>query len=113
MKSYKKPIYTSVLKHANVTKGESLEMKMERIINNKEPIKDGAPIVYTERKEGVRPSHNIRTDRYEIAVQATDKISKSYKARREESATKREKGEGGAQSTHGKDETSTDKNQPK
>ena len=57
---------------------------MERIINNKEPIKDGAPLIYTERKDGVKASTNIRTDRWGVALEATDKIAKSYKARREE-----------------------------
>lgn len=64
--------------------GETIEEKIERIVNNKEPIKDGAPILYTERKEGIRPSTNIRTDRFLIAVEASEKIAKSYKAKREE-----------------------------
>lgn len=64
--------------------GEMLEQKVERIINNKEPIKDGAPILYIDRKEGVRSSTNIRTDRWEIAIEATEAIAKSYKAKREE-----------------------------
>lgn len=73
------------------TEGETIEQKMERIVNNKEPIKDGAPLLYTERKEGVRSSTNIRTDRWEVAIDATDKIAKSYQARREERALKIEK----------------------
>jgi len=64
--------------------GEMLETKIERIVNNNEPIKDGAPIIYTERKEGVRASTNIKTDRFEVAIEAMDKTQKSYKARREE-----------------------------
>ena len=52
-------------------------------------IKDGAPELFTERKEGVRASTNIRTDRWEIAIEATDKIAKSYEARREERGLKK------------------------
>jgi len=63
--------------------GETLEQKIDRIVNNKEPIKDGAPEIFTERKEGIRPSTNIRTDRWEFAIDATDKIAKSYEARRD------------------------------
>ena len=63
--------------------GETIEQKVQRILSNKEPIKDRAPSVYTERKEGVRPDTNIRTDRFELAVEATDKISKHKIARRE------------------------------
>lgn len=73
--------------------GETIEMKIERIVNNKEPIKDGAPLIYIDRREGVRPSTNIRTDRFEVALDATDKIARSYKARREERAKATEKGE--------------------
>lgn len=57
---------------------------MNRIVNNKEPISDGAPLVYTDRKDGVQPAYDIRTDRFEIAVDAMDKVQKSYMAKREE-----------------------------
>ena len=42
--------------------GETIEMKIERIVNNGEPISDSAPLIYTERKDGVLPGHNIKTD---------------------------------------------------
>ena len=58
--------------------------KVARILNNKEPIKDGAPIIYQDRKEGVRPDHNIRTDRFEIATEAMDKVNKNKIAKREQ-----------------------------
>lgn len=64
--------------------GERIETKIERIVHDNEPIKDGAPLIYTDRREGVRPSTNIRTDRFEVAIEATDKIAKSYTARRAE-----------------------------
>ena len=79
----KKPTPTGFKINKSV-QGESMEQKMERIINSKEPIKDGAPLIYTERKDGVNPSMNIRTDRWEVAVEASNKITKSYQARREE-----------------------------
>lgn len=91
MKSYKKQtMQPNKLLRNTSTEGETIELKIERIVNNKEPIKDGAPIIYTERKEGIRPSTNIRTDRFEIALDATEKIQKSYQARREENAKKKE-----------------------
>jgi len=74
---------TSTLTINSSVEGETIEQKMERIVNNKEPIKDGAPLVFTERKEGVRASTNIRTDRFEVAIEATTKIAGSYQARRE------------------------------
>lgn len=64
--------------------GESIEKKIERILHNGEPITDGAPIVYTERKDGVRPEFNVRTDRFDVAIDAMDKVSKTHKAKRED-----------------------------
>lgn len=84
MKSYKPiPSSTTTFNVNNSIEGETIEQKVERIVNNKEPIKDGAPIIYTERKDGVNKAYNIRTDRFEVAVEAADKIAASYAARRE------------------------------
>ena len=66
--------------------GESIEEKVNRIVNNGEPISDGAPLIYTERKDGTRAEFDIRTDRFEIAVDAMDKVSKSIVAKREAKA---------------------------
>lgn len=75
----------------NKTKqGEPLETKIERMVNNKEPMKGEAPLIYTERKDGVQPAYDIRTDRFEIAIDASTKIAKSYNARRKEDLAKRE-----------------------
>ena len=62
--------------------GESIEMKVSKLIENNEPITDGAPIIYTEKKDGVLPQYDIRTDKWEIAQSAIDlanasKIAKS------------------------------------
>ena len=92
--------------------GERIEEKIERIVHNGEPIQDGAPIVYTERKDGVKPEYNIRTDRFDVAIDAMDKVSKTYKAKREErlKAVKggkdegsKDDGEAGGQSIQGTD----------
>ena len=56
--------------------GETIEMKVRRIVDNKEPITDGAPLIYGAKGE-VMAGHNIRTDRFEIAVEATDAMSKA------------------------------------
>lgn len=64
--------------------GEPLEAKIRRIVNNKEPISDGAPLIYTDRKEGVQPGYDIRTDRFEVAIEGMDKVAKAELAKREE-----------------------------
>lgn len=63
--------------------GETIEQKMRRVLNNNEPIKDGAEIIYTERKEGVRPEYDIRTDKFEIAAKAMDKVHQQNAAKRD------------------------------
>lgn len=75
---YSRPYFpkTSVI-ITNRLEGETIEMKMRRVLNNKEPLKDGAPIIYTERKDGVLPAYNVRTDRWEIAAEAMDKVTAS------------------------------------
>lgn len=62
--------------------GESIEEKCAKLVENNEPITDGAPIIYTEKKDGVLPQYDIRTDKWEIAQSAMDlanasKIAKS------------------------------------
>ena len=55
--------------------GESIERKVQRIVNENEPIEDGAPIIFQERADGVKPEFNIRTDRWDVAIEAMDKVS--------------------------------------
>lgn len=64
--------------------GETIEAKVRRIRNNKEPIKDGAPRLFTERKDGVKPEYNIRADKWEAAVNVTTQIANSHSLKREE-----------------------------
>ncbi len=70
--------------------GEPIEHKIERIVSNKEPITDGAPSIFTERKDGVLSAYNIRTDRWEIASSAMDKVSASIQAKRDNKGQKKE-----------------------
>lgn len=65
------------------TQGETIEQRVERMTENREPITDGAPIIYQERADGVNPAYNIRTDRMELAVEAKDKETKGQLAKRE------------------------------
>lgn len=94
---------TTSIKHNDSYVGETIEQKVRRIVNNKEPITDGAPVIYTERKDGVQPSYNIRTDRFEVAVEAMDKVTRSHQAKREERAkvVEMKKEETGGQSIEG------------
>ena len=66
--------------------GESIERKVERIVHNGEPIQDGSPEIFTARKDGVKPEHDIRTDRFEIAADAMDAASRSIDGARQKKA---------------------------
>lgn len=87
--------------------GETIEQKVRRITDNKEPIKDGAPEIFTERSEGVKSAYNIRTDRWEIAVDAMDAVNKSivakrdYKPKMEVVKDEQKESNGGAESVQG------------
>lgn len=65
------------LKSIEIYEGESIETKCARILQNKEAITDTAPIIYTTKEDGVLPAYNIRTDRFDIAMDAYDKITRS------------------------------------
>lgn len=58
---------------------EPREVKLRKIINGESSnMEDGVfPTIYTEKKDGVLPEHDIRTDRFEIAIDAIDKINQS------------------------------------
>ena len=110
MYKFRKP-QRSRLTSTEITEGETIEQKVERIQTNKEPIKDGAPEIFTERKDGVIAAYNIRSDRWEIAADAHDAISKSVEAQRAAKAKAAEEGKvvdmkgkevGGTESTQGK-----------
>ena len=64
--------------------GETIEEKVNKILTQNEPITDGAELNYTERKDGVKAEFDIRTDRFEHAIDAMERVVKSHIAKREE-----------------------------
>lgn len=58
---------------------EPREVKLRKIISGEASnMEDGVfPTIYTEKKDGVRPEYDIRTDRFEVALDAMDKINQS------------------------------------
>lgn len=62
--------------------GERIEDRVERMLYNQESIGDGAPLIYTDRREGVQPQYNIRTDRWDVAQEAVDKMHAKTLAKR-------------------------------
>lgn len=58
---------------------EPREVKLRKIISGEtSDMEDGVfPIIYTEKRDGVQPEYDIRTDRFEVAIDAMDKINQS------------------------------------
>lgn len=58
---------------------EPREVKLRKIISGESSsMEDGVfPTIYTEKKDGVMPEYDIRTDRFEVAIDAIDKINQS------------------------------------
>ena len=78
---YVKLIHTTPMNPIETFEGEFIEEKVARVVENKEPIEDGAPIIYTERKDGVLPAYNIRTDKWDIALTAMDQVNKNWQTK--------------------------------
>lgn len=58
--------------------GETLIKKCQRILDEGEPLTDGAPMIYTPKQAGVKPECNVRTDKWDIAMKAMDRVN-NYK----------------------------------
>lgn len=69
-------LYKSSLQ-TELTEGERLECKIERMTENNEPIGETAPLIYTPRKDGVIAAYDVRTDKWDIALDAMNKVNKT------------------------------------
>lgn len=70
------------IKGVDLYEAESIEVQMMKATAEKTPIDKASPNIYTERKDGVIPQYNPRTDRFDLAIEAMDKVSKSYRGKR-------------------------------
>ena len=57
---------------------ETLIKKIQRILDENEPLTDGAPMIYTPKQAGVREDCNVRTDKWALAMDAMDRVN-NYK----------------------------------
>lgn len=69
-------LYKSSLQ-TELAEGERLERKIERMTENNEPIGETAPLIYTPRKDGVIAAYDVRTDKWDIALDAMSKVNKT------------------------------------
>ena len=61
--------------------GRSIEDKMREATLNGQPIESASPLIYTDKKDGVLPEYDIRTDRWDIAQATVDKVVRSQIAK--------------------------------
>lgn len=80
-----KPIFEnhSKLQVNEAVEAVSIEEKIRKVITSNEPIEQTAPMIYTERKDGVLAAYDPRTDRWEIAQAAMDKVTKTITSQRD------------------------------
>lgn len=63
---------------------ETIEQEIERMLNNGEEMGAEKELIYTERKDGVNAAHDIRTNRWDVAIGLQDKVNRSITAKRDE-----------------------------
>lgn len=84
---------TTSLSVNDSVEGETIEQKMERILNNEGGIEDGAPLIYSEREDDVLPEYNPRTDKWDIAIDATSNATEQKLAQRAERLERKREGQ--------------------
>ena len=78
---YRKIRRTPTSLNVNETmEGETIERMIERRLNNGEGAEDNImkDLIYQPREEGVNPNYDIRSDKMELAILATDKVTKAH-----------------------------------
>lgn len=68
--------------NVDTDKGYTIEEMVNRLMDENTPIEETAPIIYTNRKDGVLPEYDIRTDRWDLAQKAMNKVAQDITAKR-------------------------------
>ena len=76
-------IKDTVIEHSNTSEGEHIELAIKRALENGETIGEQVAKIYTEKKDGVMAGYDIRTDRWDVALDAQDVTQKTTAAKRE------------------------------
>ena len=87
------------LRGETYTECETIEQKVERLTTTNEPINDSdVTMIYTDRKDGVLPEYDVRTDKWEVAITGMDSVHKAYheKLKAEDEAKNNDNVNGGA-----------------
>ena len=61
--------------------GENILTKVRRILDENEPLTDGAPLIYTPKEDGVKPEYDIRKRRQKWNLQRVNiyQLTRTYR----------------------------------
>lgn len=76
---------TRLLKVNTSVEGNTIEEQLQKIMTGESIDLKGRGMIYTERKDGVLPQTNIRTDRFDKAMEALDYVARTHITKRNES----------------------------
>lgn len=75
------------VKNKELQQGYSIEEEVRIATVSNGQLEGNAPLIYTERKEGVIPQYDPRTDRWAVAQDAMDKVAQTVIAKRDAGIT--------------------------
>ena len=64
-----------------VTEGESIEKRIDRMVETNEPIGETAQMIYTKKTDGVIPAYDIRTYRDWETDRKSTRLNSSHSAK--------------------------------
>ena len=88
---YRKNQYQTSKQTGNQSyEAEQLKKEIARYMSNGDELDQSAPIIYTERKDGVINQYNIRRDKWDEAAEGMDKVAELNLLQREARRGERE-----------------------
>lgn len=92
MKRYHKSetIESGVKTSKKPTEGKILEYEIEAMMQNKEPIKGTAELIFTKKRDGVLAAYNPRTDKFDELINAANEMAIGASQWREKEREKQE-----------------------
>lgn len=67
----------------DIREGMTIEETINKCVAENNPIENIVPIIYTARKDGVKPEYDIRTDRWALAQNAMNYVAQDIQTKRE------------------------------
>lgn len=85
MNNYRNSTYRTKVKHNKklLFEGTTIEQTVDKLVKVGQSPETTETLIYSQRKDGVLPDTDIRTDRFEIASNALGEITKANLAKRD------------------------------